>query len=138
MKLTVFTEEQMQAHAASLLPQLGPGDAVLLSGPLGAGKTTWTRGLLRAAGWTESVRSPTYSLIHLYPTDPPILHADLYRLDSAEGIGLEDCLDSHLCVIEWPDRLGSLLDPDSAWRIVLSFGEEDTEREIEVHAPFIP
>lgn len=135
MKLTVHSEEELQKQAAELLPMLKAGDAVLLSGPLGAGKTTWTRGLLRAAGWSEAVRSPTYNLMHLYPTLPPILHADLYRLESAEGIGLEDCLDSHLCIIEWPDRLGGLIDPASAWRILLAFGREEGERKVEVLAP---
>ena len=135
MRQTVFSEDELQAHAKDLLPRLGPGDAVLLSGPLGAGKTTWTRGLLRAAGWTEAVRSPTYNLMHSYPTQPPILHADLYRLESAEGIGLEDYLDTHICIIEWPDRLGSLIDLASTWRISISFGQSESERTIEVHAP---
>lgn len=138
MRLTVHSEEELQAHAASLLPSLSSGDAVLLAGPLGAGKTAWTRGLLRAAGWTEGVRSPTYNLMHIYPTQPLILHADLYRLESAEGIGLEDYLDSHLCIIEWPDRLSGLIDPATAWRITLAFGREDGEREVEVLAPEKP
>ncbi len=128
----------MQAHAASLLSELKAGDLVLLSGPLGAGKTTWTRGLLRAAGWSEPVRSPTYNLMHPYPTQPPILHADLYRLKSAEGIGLEEYLDSHLCLIEWPDRLGSLLDPDLAWLVEISFGRLESERDLTVRAPLVP
>lgn len=135
MKLTIRSEEELQTHAASLLPRLGPGDVILLDGPLGAGKTTWARGLLWAAGWTEAVRSPTYNLMHLYATQPPILHADLYRLGSAEGIGLEDYLDAHLCVIEWPDRLGGLVDPASVWRITISFGSQASEREVEVLEP---
>lgn len=127
MKLRVSSDEEMQAHAASLITELRAGDWVLLTGPLGAGKTTWTRGLLKAAGWTEAVRSPTYNLLHPYPTLPPILHADLYRLNSAEGVGLEEYLDSHLCVIEWPDRLGGLIDPEDAWQIGIDF-EGETSR----------
>lgn len=124
MKLKVSSEEEMQAHAAALLTELKAGDWVLLTGLLGAGKTTWTRGLLRAAGWTEPVRSPTYNLLHPYPTQPPILHADLYRLNSAEGVGLEEYLDSHLCIIEWPDRLGGLINPADAWQLEISFETE--------------
>jgi tRNA threonylcarbamoyl adenosine modification protein YjeE len=127
MRLRVSSDEEMQAHAASLLAELNAGDWVLLTGPLGAGKTTWTRGLLKAAGWTEAVRSPTYNLLHPYQTQPPILHADLYRLNSAEGVGLEEYLDAHLCVIEWPDRLGGLIDPKDAWQIEIDF-EGETSR----------
>lgn len=135
MKAEVNSEEEMQAHAASLLSKLSAGDWVLLSGPLGAGKTTWTRGLLRAAGWTEPVRSPTYNLMHPYLTNPPILHADLYRLSSAEGIGLEEYLDSHLCLIEWPDRLGGLIDPNLAWLVEIGFCSEAGARVLDVRAP---
>lgn len=120
MRITVSSEIEMKAHAAELLKELKAGDWILLTGGLGAGKTTWTRGLLKAAGWNEAVRSPTYNLLHPYPTSPPILHADLYRLDSAEGVGLEEYLDSHLCVIEWPDRLNGLLDPNDAWQISIN------------------
>ncbi len=134
MRLVVSSETEMKAHAAALLNELEAGDWILLTGPLGAGKTTWTRGLLQAAGWTEAVRSPTYNLLHPYPTLPPILHADLYRLNSAEGIGLEEYLDSHLCVIEWPDRLGGLIDSTEAWRIEIT-DEGETSRALTVIRP---
>lgn len=95
----------MKALGARLLPLLSVGRMVLLFGELGAGKTTLVRGLLSAAGWEGAVRSPTFNLMQVYETDPPILHADLYRLKSAAGIGLEDYLETHICLIEWPDRL---------------------------------
>lgn len=134
MKILVSSEAEMQAHASSLLSKLKAGDWVLLTGPLGAGKTTWTRGLLRAAGWAEPVRSPTYNLLHPYPTQPPILHADLYRLNTVDGVGLEEYLDTHLCVIEWPDRLNGLIDPADAWRIDIQVTNE-TQRVIKVQPP---
>jgi len=106
---TFQTEAEMPAFGANLVRSLGIGDVVLLSGPLGAGKTTVARAMIKALGWSGHVRSPTYNLIHTYPTTPPVMHADLYRVESAMGLGLEEFLDSHLCLIEWPDRLHGLL-----------------------------
>lgn len=114
-------ESATRALAAELAQTLGPGDAVLLEGELGAGKTTFARGLLAALGWTGDVRSPSFGLILTYPTKPPVLHADLYRVASAEGLGLEDDLPTHLALIEWPDRLNGLLDPHDCWRVLLEF-----------------
>ena len=104
------TEAEMTAFGADFVTRLRIGDVVLLSGPLGAGKTTLARAMIKALGWNGHVRSPTYNLIHTYPTTPPVMHADLYRVESALGLGLEEFLDSHLCLIEWPDRLQGLLD----------------------------
>lgn len=100
---------------------------VLLEGPLGAGKTTFVRGALAALGHTGPVKSPTFSLMQEHDTVPPVLHADLYRVASAAGLGLEDYLVSHLCLIEWPDRLGSLASPQ-AWRIEIAFADGDSRR----------
>ena len=85
--------------------KVGDGEAVALVGANGAGKTTLVRGLLSALGVDpDEVRSPTFSLVQPYETNPPVLHADLYRVANTHGIGLEDYFDSHLCLIEWPDR----------------------------------
>ena len=90
---------------------------LLLEGPLGAGKTTLVRGLLEALGLTEPVRSPTFNLLHLYPTNPPVAHADLYRLAGGHGIGLEDLADTHVVAIEWPSRAVGFADPEDCWQI---------------------
>lgn len=89
------------------------GDAVLLYGGLGAGKTTCARGLI--AAWTDGCEvdapSPTYTIIQWYDGPRgPLAHLDLYRVsrpDELDEIGLEDALDAALCVIEWPDRLAA-------------------------------
>jgi tRNA threonylcarbamoyl adenosine modification protein YjeE len=107
---TFATEAALTEFGASFVRTLGIGNVVLLSGPLGAGKTTLARAMLRGLGWKKAVRSPTYNLIQVYATTPSVMHADLYRLESAACLGLEEYFDSHLCFIEWPDRLHEVLD----------------------------
>ncbi len=102
------------ALGARLAPLLRPGDAVMLSGPLGMGKSTLARGLIRTLTRPdEDVPSPTFTLVQFYESDPPIAHFDLYRLtrpEEAWEIGLEDALDRGAVMVEWPERLGPLLD----------------------------
>jgi tRNA threonylcarbamoyladenosine biosynthesis protein TsaE len=112
---------------------LGVGDIVLLDGPLGAGKTTLVRGLLEELGYDKEVRSPTFNLVQVFETQPPVMHADLYRVKSYAGIGIEDYLDTHLCLIEWPDRAAGLVDFESAWRVEIDF--EGDGRVIRVRPP---
>lgn len=114
----------MRSLAAKLVRGWGAGDVVLLNGPLGAGKTTFARGVLEALGWVGAVRSPTFTLLQVYETEPPVAHLDLYRVAGPAGIGLEEYLDTHLCLIEWPDRLGGFLDPDRCWRVEIEFAGE--------------
>lgn len=111
----------MRDLGAKLSSRFAPGDIVLLDGELGAGKTTLVRGILAGLGWHKEVRSPTFNLMHEYATTPPVLHADLFRVSSATGIGLEDYLESHICFVEWPDRLGTLVSGLVVTRIVIEF-----------------
>ena len=105
---------------------LQPGDLILLSGPLGAGKTTLTQGVGRGAGvaGTCYITSPTYGLLHEYPGRLPLYHLDLYRLGSEEEIeelGFLDYLYGRgATLIEWPDRLGRLK-PDEYLNLELVF-----------------
>lgn len=95
---------------AAIAPRLAQGEAVLLYGPLGMGKSTLARGLIRAlTGPDEDVPSPTFTLVQFYDSDPPVAHFDLYRLirpEEAAEIGLDEALDIGCAVIEWPERLG--------------------------------
>jgi tRNA threonylcarbamoyl adenosine modification protein YjeE len=103
------------ALGARLAVGLETGDFLALTGALGAGKTTLARGLIRA--WTEDddveAPSPTFTLAQIYDGPKgPLWHMDLYRLRSPEEaleIGLEEALGAALCVVEWPERLGSLI-----------------------------
>lgn len=101
--------EALGAALAAALAGLGGPRVLALSGELGAGKTTLTRGLLRALGATGTVRSPTYTLVESYELGAwQVHHLDLYRLrdaGEAEGLGLRDLLTpTALLVIEWPER----------------------------------
>jgi tRNA threonylcarbamoyladenosine biosynthesis protein TsaE len=127
----VETEEEMRLLGGELGKRWRAGDVVFLSGPLGAGKTTLVRGLMESLGVTEAVRSPTFNLLQTFDTNPPVLHADLYRVKGYEGIGIEDYLDTHLCLIEWPDRAEGLVPIDTAWRVEIAFDPEGRLVEIE-------
>ncbi len=102
--------ETTAALGARIAPLLEVGDALLLYGPLGMGKSTLARGLIRAMTRPdEDVPSPTFTLVQFYESRPPVAHFDLYRLNRAEEafeIGLDEALDDGIAVIEWPERLG--------------------------------
>ncbi|UVI39125.1 tRNA (adenosine(37)-N6)-threonylcarbamoyltransferase complex ATPase subunit type 1 TsaE [Qipengyuania spongiae] len=89
---------------------LAPGDVVALTGDLGAGKTTLARGIIAALGHGGEVPSPTFTIIETYDSlDPPLAHADFYRLDDpaeVAEIGLEDYRADAALIAEWPERAG--------------------------------
>jgi tRNA threonylcarbamoyladenosine biosynthesis protein TsaE len=96
---------------AAIARELRRREAVCLSGPLGAGKSSLARGLIRAlTGEPTEAPSPTFTLVQTYATPRfPIAHFDLYRLTKPEEtreLGLDEALDEGAAVIEWPERLG--------------------------------
>ena len=108
----------------------GQGDVILLSGTLGAGKTTLTQAIADGLEVPEEcyVISPSFSLLLEYPGRIPLYHIDCYRLedeDDVEGSGLMDYIVADgLTVIEWPDRLGSLKPEDNLAIELVSIGAE--------------
>jgi len=131
--VTLADAEATARLGAAIAPRLAPGEAVLLYGPLGMGKSTLARGLIRALTRPdEDVPSPTFTLVQFYQSEPPVAHFDLYRLTRAEEaaeIGLDEALDEGCAVIEWPERLG---DDPAAWlgpdRLVIVLGEQGEGR----------
>lgn len=122
-------EGATEALGFALGRQLRAGDVVALFGDLGAGKTTFSRGLLRGLGFEGDVSSPTFPIVQPYEAPHmrlPLWHVDLYRVEGEEEIeqlALDEARDDAALVIEWPERLGAALWPD-ALRLHLSVAGE--------------
>jgi tRNA threonylcarbamoyladenosine biosynthesis protein TsaE len=122
------------ALARKLAAHLRPGDTVLLSGAVGAGKTHFARGIILALLETpEDVPSPTYTLVQTYPgVTGEIWHVDLYRLtDSSEleELGLLAAFSDAICLVEWPDRLGPAA-PDNVLSLSLQATPNEDARKV--------
>lgn len=128
-KMTLGSEAETVALAQAMAARARAGDAVLLSGNLGAGKSTFARAFIRARAGDASldVPSPSFTLVQTYELDPPVTHFDLWRLtgpDDVAELGLDAAL-AGIALIEWPDRLG-LLAPREAITLALGWGEGNT------------
>ncbi|NDV49881.1 tRNA (adenosine(37)-N6)-threonylcarbamoyltransferase complex ATPase subunit type 1 TsaE [Salipiger sp. PrR003] len=111
--LSLPSPDATGALAATLAPRLRPGDSLLLTGGIGAGKTHFARCLIQSLmDEPEDVPSPTFTLVQVYdvPTGE-LWHSDLYRLsdpDQVVELGLTEAFDEAICLVEWPDRLQDL------------------------------
>lgn len=138
--ITAFfaTETDMQNFSGRLAAMIPAGAVLFLSGPLGAGKTTFTRGFLRGLGYAGKVKSPTYTLVEPYDiAGRKLFHFDFYRLNDPkelEHIGIREYFSaSNLCLIEWPDKgLAWLPEPDLACYIAVM--GQGREIRIEAHS----
>lgn len=98
------SSQETEEAGAELAQGLSAGDVVLVSGELGAGKTTFVRGAARALGVTAKVTSPTFTIGHVYAGKPDVAHLDLYRLGTAEPGLLDDYLTpDRIAFLEWPE-----------------------------------
>ena len=124
------TLETTRALGRLLARELPTGAILLLSGPLGAGKTSLVQGLAEGLGISEAITSPTFALAQHYPHgEPQLVHLDLYRLEqpaSADELFLQEeeeaCASGALMAVEWPERLG--IDLPEAWRLELRHQDE--------------
>ena len=120
--------EVLAARIGAILPV----DTILaLHGNLGAGKTTFVRGLARAWGIQESVTSPTFNLYTIYKGERQLIHLDAYRLDSGIDLNtlmIEDFLKPPWCfAVEWPERILEAL-PEDTWHFYLSINEDQSHQ----------
>lgn len=129
------TPDATTCIAARLGAGLKAGDTILLSGPVGAGKSHFARALIQsrlaALGRMEDVPSPTFSLVQTYDlNEVEVWHADLYRLHSLREcgeLGLDLAFEQAICLIEWPDRLGAMT-PNTALYLTITPGSGLEER----------
>ena len=129
--IVLRSPEETLAFGAKLGAILSVGDVIALNGPLGAGKTLLTKGVLAGMGYTGDVPSPSYPLV--IPYDPPavrisLTHVDLYRIDdpaALEELALDDARAEGALVIEWPDRMGGSAWPDML-HLTLAVHDETT------------
>jgi len=130
MVLTLPDLAATARFAAGIADAAHPGDAILLSGPLGAGKTAFARAFLRAAANDPAldVPSPSFTLVQTYATARGrVHHFDLWRLDNPAALtelGWDEARDD-IVLVEWPDRLGALTPPD-ALRLAFELADGET------------
>lgn len=134
--LTLPDPDATSRFGAVVADVLQCGDILLLEGQIGAGKTHFARALIQhrlaAQGVHEDVPSPTFTLVQTYEADCEIWHADLYRLthpDELFELGLEAAFESAICLIEWPDRLGSNI-PKNALNLSFELTDDGRARRV--------
>lgn len=135
LQVVSHSEQQTEALAEKLAGSFAPGDVVVLTGPLGAGKTAFVRGLAKGLGMKpEVVNSPSYTFVNEYRGEKPLYHFDLYRIhDNSElfEIGWEEYQSrGGLMVVEWGEKAEELL-PDRYYQLNFAI-VSDTEREISI------
>ena len=131
------SEQETREAGRQLVRQLSGKAVVLLIGNLGAGKTTFTKGMVEqlGVGYADDVSSPTFTLIHEYGHPPKLYHIDLYRLEEAQevaSLGLDEIFDRNaIVVIEWGERFPALMPKDRV-EVRIDYAEEEDSRRISI------
>ena len=130
MKLHIHSLQETQEFAKQLASLCHNKQIVItLDGDLGAGKTTWTQAFGSSLGITQTINSPTFTILKSYTqgNGQPFHHMDAYRLEGAsQDLGFEDCFDEGICIIEWANFIEDQLPQD---RIEISMQQGDQEQE---------
>lgn len=129
---TTHSEGETSEVGREMAASLRRGQAVLLEGPLGAGKTAFVRGLAEGLGANPAdVSSPTFTIVQEYRGGTPLQHIDLYRLSPPEvdDLGIDEMLDTTIVAVEWPDRWRH--PPEDAVRVTIAV-DGHTERRITI------
>ena len=128
MILKIGSTDDLPKAAAAILESLDGRSVVAFRGEMGAGKTTLIRAICDALGVTDTVTSPTFAIVNEYRGEgiPPVYHFDFYRIDRIE----EYFYGGDLCLVEWPEKIESLL-PDDAMTVRIEVTGEDS-RTIEI------
>ena len=139
LEVKSHSPEQTRELGVRLGRALQTGDVLCLQGELGAGKTTFVQGIAQGWGSLDSVSSPTFILVNMYRradqgvggiTQPLLFHMDAYRLDStgeAEELDLDSMLAEGALIVEWPERMQSLIPNERLWVEFTQSGEEERE-----------
>ncbi|HSR89251.1 MAG TPA: tRNA (adenosine(37)-N6)-threonylcarbamoyltransferase complex ATPase subunit type 1 TsaE [Candidatus Udaeobacter sp.] len=149
MQIITKSQSQTELFGKNLAAKLKGGDILLLSGELGAGKTSLVKGIAAGLGIKNEITSPTFTLMNVYPVKsgkagPPsavfnrvntLVHIDTYRLKDEKElseIGVEDYLGqaNTICIIEWPEKIADLLKKYDTTSITIEHGEKPEERKI--------
>lgn len=129
MRLRLRSPEQTEALAAQLAGCSGPGDLLLLTGGIGAGKTVFARGFARALGVADAVTSPTFVLHAIYDSGRlPLNHFDLYRLEAqaeVDELAIWEFMDGAVTLVEWADRAAGFEAPYVALDFALAPAESE-------------
>lgn len=127
----IHSVSDLSEVAGAILESLAGRSIVVFRGEMGAGKTTLIRAICDALGVTDTVTSPTFAIVNEYHGDgtPPVYHFDFYRIDRIEeafDFGYEEYFYSgNLCLVEWPEKIESLL-PDDVMTVRIDVPDEDT------------
>ena len=131
MRVATKSADDTRELGAQIASSARAGDVVLLSGELGAGKTTFTQGFGQGLGVQERITSPTFTLVQVYPGRLKLVHVDVYRLEHLQEVvdlGLPELLDDGaVALIEWGDAAAPVL-PSEFLRIRIEFGAGDDDR----------
>jgi len=136
MIIITNNENETVLEGEKLGKLLTPGAVVALHGGLGAGKTAFVRGLAVGLGVSESVSSPTFTIVNEYPGNIPLFHFDMYRLNTENelfDIGWDDYLErGGVCAVEWSEKVPSAFPPDAVMVKIEILGEN--KRSIDICA----